>query len=160
AELLEQRLAARLGDTSREIPEPRGEAQVLGDREIAVECRLLKHDADAATHGAAVVHDVVSQNPGAAASGTQQGRKEMDCRGLARTVGTEQREEFTGMNLEIERVERAQGPEVFPETAGLDRRRAGHPPAKTREAGAARYVHGAPSCAPSRAASIRGRCGE
>src|SRR5215831_2312241 len=37
---------------------------------------------------------------------------------------------------------------------------AGHPPARARDAGAARYVQAAPSCAPSSAASTRGRCGE
>src|SRR2546422_10635149 len=145
----------------REVPQPRGEAQVLLDREVAVERGLLKHQPDAAPHREALAHHVVPRDAGAPARGREQRSEDMDGGGLAGAVRPEEAKKLGLAHVEVEAVQRADRAEVLAQAARLD-----HPfAARAREVGAARYTHSLASAAALRstsatASSTRWRCGD
>src|SRR5437667_431573 len=137
-ELAQQRVDARPGNAVGEAPQARGEEQVLSHRQVAVERGVLKHEPDAAPHGEALAHDVVSRNARGAAGGRKEGREQVNRRRLTGAVRPEQAEELSIPDLEVEPIESADRAEVLAEAAGVDRG-GGHPfAARTRDAGAAR----------------------
>src|SRR5205823_14629189 len=140
--------------------------------QVGIERGLLQHEPDSAPHGEPLPHDIVSRDARRAARRSEQGRKQVNGRGLASAVRPEQPEELPVPNLEVESVERADRAEVLAEAAGVDRG-GGHPfaaspvpsrnRANARDAGAARYVHSTAPAARSTsatAASIRCRWGD
>ena len=138
AELLEQRLDPGTRDPGRQVPQSCRELQVLEDAEIAIERGLLEHETDATAHLESRPHDVVAAHPCAAPGGREQRGEEVDRRRLPRPVGTQQTEKLALVDLEIECVYGAHRAEILAETARLDGERTGHPPERTRDAGAAR----------------------
>src|SRR5213594_4077860 len=129
---------ARPGNAVGEAPQARGEAQVFAHRQVAVECGVLKYEPDAAPHGEALAHDVVSRNARSAAGGREESREQVNRGGLTGAVRPEQAEELAIPDLEVEPIESADRAKVLAEAAGVDRG-SGHPfAARTRDAGAAR----------------------
>src|SRR5436309_394111 len=126
----------------RPAGEPGGETEVFCDGEVAIERRLLKHEPDAASDLEVLAHDVVPGDSRGAATGGQQGREDMNGRGLAGAIRPEKAEELALAHLQVEGVERPNRAEIFAEAAGCDR--GGHPlAAMARDADAARYTHSA-----------------
>src|SRR3989441_2390359 len=137
-ELAQQRVDARPGNAVGEAPQARGEAQVFSHRQVAVERGVLKHEPDAAPHGEALAHDVVSRDARSAAGGREESREQVNRGGLTGAVRPEQAKELPISDLEVEPIESADRAKVLAEAAGVDRG-GGHPfAARTRDAGAAR----------------------
>ncbi len=137
-ELAQQCVDPRPGDAAGEAPQARGEAQIFRDRQVAIERGVLEHEPDAAPHGEALVRDVVSRDARRTTRRREQRRQQMNGGGLPGAVRSQQAEELSVADLEVELVERAERAEVLPEAAGEDRG-GGHPfAASAREAGAAR----------------------
>src|SRR2546426_2048588 len=137
-ELTQQGVDPRPGNAVREAPQARGEAQGFRDRQVAIERGVLEYEPDAAPHGKALPHDVVSRDTRRAARGCEEGREQVNDGGLTGAVGPEQAEERPVADLEVEPIERAERAELLAEAAGVDRG-GGHPfAASARDAGAAR----------------------
>src|ERR1035441_5601471 len=78
------------------------QAQVLLGREVAVERRVLEDQADVAPDLVAFAHHVVTGHLGRAATWSHERAEHVDGRRLASPVGTQEAEDLTGANLEID----------------------------------------------------------
>ncbi len=74
--------------------------QVLGDGQFAVEARMLEDDSEPAAHGDRVVGEVVAQDHGASLLNRDQGRQQLEQRGLAAAVRSEEPENFAARDRE------------------------------------------------------------
>jgi hypothetical protein len=79
---------------------PREVQQVLPAGQVGIEVRRLHDAADARHRFREVVRDVEACNPDAAMVGTRETHEHPDCGGLARSVGTQETEHFSGHDLE------------------------------------------------------------
>ena len=106
AEALEQRGDA-LGEPGAAQPvEMPLVAQVLLHRELAVDARVLEHDADVTAHVARRRPHVVAVHARGAGTRRQQGRQDAEERALPAAVRPEQREELSLANVEGDARER------------------------------------------------------
>ena len=121
-----------------EIPEAGRKAEVLFDREVTIECGLLKHEPDVAPDREAIDADVVTGHARRSARRGEQGGEQVDGGGLAGAIGAEKAEELAFPHLQVEPIEGADRAEILAKAAGVDRG-GGHPfAARARDAGAAR----------------------
>src|SRR5260221_332038 len=97
--------------------------QVLGHRGLKVYRRLLRHEADHAAHALRLAHDVAAGDAGAPCGGPGERREDLHNSGLARAVGTEQREHGTWPDAEADAFERLDAARIgLRESLGLDSR--------------------------------------
>ena len=109
-ECLERRQHALVGVAALQSPE-RGEiAQILLDREIEIERRLLEHHAERGKRLRTPFCRRLAANLDTALRRVEQPCDELDQRRLARPVRTEQRRDPAWIDLEAHIVERALGP--------------------------------------------------
>src|SRR5262249_62262038 len=83
------------------------EKQIAGQRELEIERRLLKDDAELRQSRHRIAPHVVAHDFDAAGVGYEQSGKELEQRRLAGTVGAKQRDELAGERLETDAVHRA-----------------------------------------------------
>jgi hypothetical protein len=81
------------------------DAQRFAHAEEGVEHQLLRHDAQRLAGGRVVVDDIVAHHAHAAFGGAGQAGQHADQRRLAGTVGAEQAEELTAMDVEADAVQ-------------------------------------------------------
>src|SRR2546428_13376325 len=84
---------------------------VLPRREVAVETRILEHDAEAPPHLRLVRGGIEPVELERAARGPQQGREHLDGGGLPGAVRTEEREDLAGSDAEGDIGDRRDLPE-------------------------------------------------
>ena len=72
--------------------------EVLGDGKLAVNTRMLKHDAEAAPQGDGRGAQVVTEDADGAGLQRHQGGEQFEESGLAAAVGTEQPEDFAPLD--------------------------------------------------------------
>ena len=97
-------------------------AQVLSDRQLAIEAPGLKNDADAPPHFARLARHVEAENSRSPRSGREFSREDAKQRGLAAAVRPEQAEDLARENLEAHSVESRTIAEALPEVFDLDHR--------------------------------------
>src|SRR5580658_7050022 len=68
--------------------------EILADRQLAVETRMLKHDAEAAPHRAGFARQVVAEEPRASRLNRRQRREQLEQRRFAAAVGSQEAEYF------------------------------------------------------------------
>jgi hypothetical protein len=122
AEQLEQLAAALLDERRLEVVQQAREAQILCDRQRAIECRILEHEPDGGPYGDWLGADVIAGDRGAARAGTDQRGQHVNGGGLARAVRTEQAEESAGRDFELEGVYREDVAEAFGQRLRVDGR--------------------------------------
>ncbi len=81
------------------------EQHVLPASEQVVDGGELAGDADGIANGLRFPPDVETGHLGPAGIGSEDGRQDLYCRGLACAIGTEEREDRTWRNLEVDAVE-------------------------------------------------------
>jgi len=69
--------------------------QIFGHRELAVETRVLKHDAEFAPNRDGVPGEVVAEHRGGAGLDRHQGRKNPEERAFPTAIGPQEPEDFT-----------------------------------------------------------------
>src|SRR5208282_4878172 len=74
--------------------------EILADRQLAVETRMLKDDAKAAAHRGGLAREIVAEQARAARLNRRQRREQFEQRGLAAAVGSEEAEDFAAGNRE------------------------------------------------------------
>src|SRR3989442_4234204 len=89
-----------------EAVEERMEADVLFSGEVLVEARPLEDDPNFPSHRARLANDVTPVDRRASAGRGKRGRQDRDGRRLARPIRPEQDEEFAGLDLERDAVDR------------------------------------------------------
>ena len=119
-ELLEQLVATLAGCGLRHATEPADGLQVEPGAHQAVDGGLLRGDADAATHGGRLVHDVEPGDGGAALGRLAERREDADRRGLAGSVVAEQPEHGARSDVQVEVAQRPQLAEPLAEPGGGD----------------------------------------
>jgi hypothetical protein len=107
---------------SGQVVEPSEKVQVLPRAELVVEGGTLPGQADAASDHPGVGADVEAGHARTAAICRQQGREQLDGRGLARAVGTEQPEDRSGSDREAQSIDRDRFAEALAQAVGHDDR--------------------------------------
>ncbi len=102
------------------------EAQVLFGRQVSVQCRLLEHEADIASHGVAFRHDIVARHLREAFTHLGESAEHIDGGRLPGSVWTKKAENLALKNVEIDTAHRFEILEAFLQAAEVDRRRQIH----------------------------------
>ena len=106
AEALQQ----AVGDRARvvEMPQPRDQHEVLASGKDLVDRRELAGQADRLPHLRGLRGDIEAADIGAPGVGLEQGGQDVHNRGLARSVGAEQREDGASLHVEFDAAEHVQ----------------------------------------------------
>src|SRR5439155_11766819 len=96
------------------------EVEVLVDRQIVVEGKLLRHVANLLAHALGAQLADLAREPHVAGTRLEQAAEHLDRRGLPRPVGAEQSVDLAVAHLEIDSLDRLEGAEPLPEAAGTD----------------------------------------
>ncbi len=96
------------------------EIEVLGDRELAVERKFLRHVADVLARRGARPAQVEAGDAQRSGSGGQKPAQHAERRRLARAVRTEQAEDLAATNFEADVIDRREGAELAHQVVHLD----------------------------------------
>ena len=97
-----------LEDVARDAVELGMETEVLLAAQVGVEGGLLEHQADVPTYVTPLPDDVEAGDGGRARGERGQRAEDLDGRGLAGTVGSEEAERLPGAHVEVDAVDRRQ----------------------------------------------------
>ena len=81
------------------------EFEILGDRQVLVEAEALRHVADMALDGVALMDDVIAQTGAAAVVSTEQPAEHADEGGLATAVRAQESEDFPLLHLKADVID-------------------------------------------------------
>jgi hypothetical protein len=116
-------------DQVEELPRParpgveRGEMpHHLQHRELGPGAAELQDDADPGAPGPAAASGIHAEHRHRASVPAAEPFEDLHCRGLAGAVGPEQREDFSGADLQVDAVDRGELPVALAQPARLDRR--------------------------------------
>ncbi len=126
-ESLEQLLNPFAAVSSRQVSEPGHQQQVLLAGQDAVHRGELSGQTDQAPDGGWLADDIVTTDPRGATVRPEQGGKDVHDRGLSGAVGSEQRKDATGGDVEVDVVQHDLVAESFGERFDLDGRWHGAP---------------------------------
>src|SRR5438093_2740063 len=110
------------GELALQPVDPAVEAQVLLDREVAIEPEGLRHVADDGLDPLGLAGDVDPADRGRPLGRREQAAQHADGRGLARAVGAEDAEDLAGGDVERDAVHRREVAEALGEALDLDGR--------------------------------------
>src|SRR6266849_2922684 len=96
--------------------------EVLGHGQLAVEPRMLKHDAQPPPHPSRLAREIVPENPRAPRLNRRQRREQLEQRALAAAVGPEKTKNLAARNREAHARERLAITIAKAKCARLDRR--------------------------------------
>src|ERR1051325_11118356 len=122
----EQCLAALPAGVPRHMIQHAVNIHVLPRRQIAIEARILEHDAEALAHFRLMGDGVEPVELERAARGTKQGREHLDGGRLAGTVRPQEREDLPGTDIDREAVDRRDGAERLDDALNADDRPIAH----------------------------------
>ncbi len=126
-ELAEQLLGAALCVVPRNVIQLPDHLQVFASGQVFVDRDRLAGQADLGLDPVGVFDDVEAGDGGATGVGFEQGRQDTHRGRLARTVGPEQREERTLVDVEVQPVQRADAPVTLDQSLGGNGVIDGHP---------------------------------
>jgi len=108
---------------ARQPVQARGEREILGDGQLAVQAERLGHVSDARLEGGDVAAEMESEHLRDVRLDVEQPRERSEERGLPRAVGADERDDLPRGDREVDAAERLVPAEAFPKAAQRDQGR-------------------------------------
>src|SRR6516164_6079619 len=102
--------------------EPRGEAQIFGHRQVAMQTEGLRHITDLRLQGTHVVAQLEAQHAGLVRGNLEQSGNGPEEARLARTIGSDYTDDLRTLEREIDPIERLALAETLAQAAQAERR--------------------------------------